>query len=121
MKFTVDCYDAKQIMKVYDRDYYSVNGLAAILEYFDEIDENAEFDPVAICCECTEFGNHGAICSFANMINDYEYFYTAADWMQDTGAEEYSEDDYIAALVEVLEDKTQVLHVCNGNYIVFAF
>ena len=57
----------------WDRDYYSVNGLDALLEYYDEIDENMEFDPIAICCDCTEYGEHGAARSFSDMINDYGY------------------------------------------------
>ena len=34
---------------------------------------------------------------------------------------EFDETEYIAALVERLEDETTVLHVPNGNYIIFAF
>lgn len=121
MKMTVNAWDAKRILGDYDRDYYSMNGIDALLEYYDEIDENMEFDPIAICCECTEFGAHGAACSLADLVNDYGYIYTVADWKQDAGLEEYDERSYITALVEALEERTTVLHVYNGNYIVFAF
>lgn len=121
MKMTISTWDAKRIFCDYDRDYYSVNGIEALLDYYDEIDENMEFDPIAICCECTEFGAHGAACSFADLVNDYGYIYTVEDWMQDAGLKEYDESDYIAALVEALEERTTVLHLYNGNYIVFAF
>lgn len=119
MKMTVNAWDMKRIFVEIDRDYYSVNGIDALLEYYDEIDENMEFDPIAICCDCTEYGNHGAACDFADLINNYGYIYPRS--RLDAGVDEYSESDYVATLVEVLERKTTVLHVCNGNYIVFEF
>lgn len=121
MKMTVNARDMKRVFAEIDRDYYSMNGIDALLEYYDEIDENMEFDPIAIRCDCTEYGDHGAVCSLADLINDYGYVYTVEDWMQDTGAEVYQDSDYLIALTEVLEHYTTVLHVCNGNYIVFAF
>lgn len=121
MKITIDCYDAKRIMQDCDRDYYSVNGLDALLEYYDEIDPDTEFDPVAICCDCTEYGEYGASHSLAALICNYGYIYSVHEWRVDTGASEYDEDDYITALINVLEEYTTILHVVNGNYIVFAF
>lgn len=121
MKMTVNAWDMKRVFAEMNRDYYSMNGIAALLEYYDETDENMEFDPIAICCDCTEYGDHGAVCSLADLVNDYGYIYTVKDWMQDIGAEEYSENDYIDALVDALEEHTTVLRVYNGNYIVFAF
>lgn len=121
MKYTLNCYDAKRIMQDCDRDYYSINGLDALLEYYDEVDPDAEFDPIAICCDCTEYGDHGAVCSYADLINDFGYIYSVSDYMEDTGADKYDEDSYITALIEVLERHTTVLHLCNGNYIVFTF
>lgn len=34
--------------------------------------------------------------------------------------DEFDQDDYIVALVKKLEQRTTVLHVSNGNYIIFA-
>ena len=62
MKITVDVETAKRLFDRYDRDYYSIEGLAALIAYYDEIDENTE-----------------------------------------------------------LERRTTVLHISNGNYIVFEF
>lgn len=113
MKMTVDAQIMKQVFKDYDRNYYSVNGLNALLDYYDGIDPNIEFDPVAICCDCSEYGEHGAILSLNDLANDYGYL---------LNREEYGdENEYLKALIEVLEDHTTVLHVCNGNYIVFEF
>lgn len=121
MKMTVNAWTMKRTFEECDRDYYSMNGIDALLEYYDEIDENMEFDPVAICCDCTEYGGHGASCDFSDLVNDYGYLLNRDEWMEENALDEYDEDLYIDALVEVLEDHTTVLSVCNGNKIVFVF
>lgn len=107
MKMTVDANMMKEIFKNYNRDYYTVSGLEALLDFYNEIDENMEFDPIAICCDCSEFGEHCTL-SFADMINDYGYIMNGESF---TARE----------LAEALEEHTTVLHVDNGNYIVFSF
>ena len=54
MKITVDTYDMKRKFEAYGRDYYTIKGLETILDFYNEIDENIEFDVIAICCECSE-------------------------------------------------------------------
>lgn len=122
MKITVDVYDMKERFVAMDRDYYTFEGLESLLDYYNEIDENMELDCIAICCDCTEYGERAA-CSFSNLINEYSYKYPVEEYKEDNDIKEndFEESDYIAALVEVLEDETTVLHVENGNYIVFAF
>lgn len=122
MKITVDVNDMKERFEALDRDYYTYEGLEALLDYYDEIDENMEFDAIAICCDCTEYGD-GAACSLEDLKNEYGYKYPVEEWLEDNALEEneFDNDEYIAALVERLEDETTVLHVPNGNYIVFAF
>lgn len=122
MKITVDVYDMKERFEAMNRDYYTYEGLESLLSYYDEIDENKEFDVIAICCDCTEYGN-GAACSFSDLINEYGYKYPVDEYREDNDIDEnsFDESDYIAALVEVLENHTTVLQVANGNYIVFEF
>lgn len=120
MKKTIDVYDMKEAFEAAGRDYYTYEGLEMLLGFYNEIDENAELDVIAICCDCTEYGE-GAACSLSDLIDDYGYKYPVAEWMQDTGADEYDENEYIAALADELENHTIVFHVCNGNYIVFTF
>lgn len=122
MKITVDVYDMKERFVAMDRDYYTFEGLESLLDYYDEIDENMELDVIAICCDCTEYGE-GAVCSFNDLINEYGYKYPVEEWLEDNALEEnkFDKDLYIDSLIERLEDETTVLHVANGNYIVFAF
>ena len=119
MKMTINIYDMKEKFVALDRDYYTFDGLEALLDYYDQVDESMEFDPIAICCDCTEYGD-GAVLSFDDLVNDYGYLYPAEEWLEDNGAE-LDKDLYVDSLVERLEDKTTVLHLSNGNYIVFAF
>lgn len=80
-----------------------------------------ELDAVAICGDCTEYGE-GACCSFDDLINDKGYAYPIEDYKADNDIEtddEFDQDDYIVALVKKLEQRTTVLHVSNGNYIIF--
>lgn len=122
MKITVDVYDMKERFVAMDRDYYTFEGLESLLDYYDTIDENMELDVIAICCDCTEYGE-GAVCSVYDLISEYGYKYPVEEYKEDNDIEEneFDETEYMAALVEVLEDERTVLHVANGNYIVFAF
>ena len=122
MKITVDVYDMKERFVAMGRDYYTFEGLESLLDYYDEIDENMEFDAIAICCDCTEFGN-GAACGFEDLKNDYGYEYPVSEWLEDNALEEneFDIDLYIESLIERLECERTILHVSNGNYIVFAF
>lgn len=122
---TVDAWDMKQVFEKMDRDYYSMNGIDALLEYYDEIDENMEFDPVGICCDCTEYGGHGAAVDFNDLINDYGYMLDREEWLDENALSpdewEDNKELYIDGLIEVLGQHTTVLPVCNGNYIIFVF
>ena len=122
MTKTLNVYDMKDEFIKMNIDYYSFSGLEALLEYYNEIDENTKLDCIAICCHCTEYGE-GAAYSLADLINDYGYEYTVEEYKQDNNIEgsEYDEIKYIAALVKVLECYTTVLQCSNGNYIVFDY
>ena len=122
MKMTVDAGMMEELFVNYDCDYYSFSGLETLLDYYDEIDPEMEFDPIAICCDCTEYGENAA-CSFDCLISDYAYKYPVEEYKEDNDIEEneFDKTEYITALVERLEDETTVLYVPNGNYIVFTF
>lgn len=114
MVYKIDGSYMKKILQEWDRDYFSVSGCDALADFYDEINgENFEFDPVAVCCDCNEYGENAAL-SFDDMLNDYGYILEDAEDVED-------DTDKISALVEELESRTTVLHVPNGNYIVFSF
>lgn len=112
----------REYFTTWQRDYYSWEGYEALLAYYNDIDPNMELDAVAICGDCTEYGE-GACCSFDDLINDKGYAYPIEDYKADNDIEtddEFDQDDYIVALAKKLEQRTTVLHVSNGNYIIFA-
>ena len=117
MKITVNAEAAKRLFEQCDRDYYSIEGIETIIDCYDEIDENMEFDAIAICCDCSEYGEDCGL-SFSDMIADYEAMVIddyADSWY------DMDEEEKVCAIVDELEWRTTVLHVSNGNYIVFKF
>lgn len=43
------------------RDNFSRDGLALLFEFYDSIGEPIEFDPVAMCCEWSEYSSAEAV------------------------------------------------------------
>lgn len=123
MKITLKSgYDLQEQFAAMDRDYFSIEGYDALLEYYDEIDQNIELDVIAICCETTEYSN-SALHDFQDLINDYCQYYDMDDYCEDNDIklEDVDEDDYIHKLIEKLEENTTVLHLNNNGYIIFEF
>lgn len=116
MKMTIDTgLELKEIMRDYNRDHYSLAACEALLEYYDEVDPDMEVDPIAICGDCTEYGEDGAACTIDNLVTDYEYL------VEDEAANDTDPEEHIDAIVDALKDVTTVLELSNGNYIVFAW
>ena len=48
-----------QDLKAMDRDNFSYNGAIALMDYLDQMSEdcgtNIEYDPIAFCCEFSEY------------------------------------------------------------------
>ncbi|MFN2926457.1 hypothetical protein ACKX2L_05980 [Lachnospiraceae bacterium YH-ros2228] len=123
MKVTVTVDYMKQaFFEIGCDSYFTDDGMKALLEHYDE---DAEFDPEEICRDWTEYGTN-AECSFNDLIIDYGYLYTVTEWEED----ELDDDDmtpasikelYMGALIDRLGEKTDVLHLPNGNYLIFDF
>lgn len=113
MKITVTPALAKEWFVRLNRDnHFSWFGLETLIDYYDGIDENIEFDVIAICCDCTEFGKN-VDPTMDDFINAYSYLKPRDN---SKSKEQYTQD-----LIECLEEKTTVLHVSNGNIIVFNY
>lgn len=57
MKIIVDANMLKSLFEDYRRDDYSYEGCEAILDYYNDFDEDAEIDIIAIACDVNEYGN----------------------------------------------------------------
>ena len=47
-------YELQNEFRAYNRDYFSLEGYAAILEMFEDLGNDSELDVIAICCEFSE-------------------------------------------------------------------
>ena len=70
MKQTMNEFDFKNEFKKIRPDNFSYDGLTALYDYLTQYEENTdqelEFDPIAYCCEYTEFD------SFEDVKKNYD-------------------------------------------------
>lgn len=50
------------------RENFSYDGLAALYDHLEELDENLELDPIALCCEYAE-GEVGEVLNSYNLTS----------------------------------------------------
>lgn len=81
---------------------FTVAGRKALFEMFEELAPDMELDPIAVCCEYTEYA------SLEEWKQDYEY----------VAEDEDEEDDYA---LDYLRDQTIVLELGNGGIIIQAY
>ena len=113
LKMTLDANIMKEMFKNCNRDYYTYEACEVLLEYYDEIDENIEFDVIAICCDWNEYGDTPCL-TWKAFISDYGYLLDVEEWKEENALDEYDEDLYIDALIEELENKTTVIRLSNS-------
>jgi hypothetical protein len=85
---------------------FSYEALGMLFDYLEEIDENMEFDPIAICCDFTE-GNFQEV---ANELDD------EID-LETVGLDEAETAQKVA---DYLSEKTTVLGITSEHFIVYA-
>ena len=97
---TINFYDFERGFQLHGREnQFSPSGLRALFDYFEELEEDAgyslEFDPVAICCEYTEYDN----------IEEFHL--------------EYDKEDYPD--IDAINDETVVIMIDEDSFIIQAF
>lgn len=110
MKITVTKSMFKDHFKACGRgDQFSWSALGSLFEYYGEIEsdtgEEMELDPVAICCDWSEYAKAS------------EAAREMSSWEPDPDADE---DDNEAAALEYLRDHTTVLET-GESYLVLSF
>ncbi len=99
MKNTIDIYEFSNWFTANRPNHYSRAGLAGLFDYFEEYEdstgEHIEFDPIAICCEYTEFEN-------------LDEFHCS-----------YDDEDYPD--IEAIREYTEVIELGNGSFIIRDF
>lgn len=129
MKTTVDLYDFRKAFEECGRgDNFSWEALETMFDYYTELEEETgeemELDPIAFCCEWTEY-------SLAEMYDDYSNISDFESWLEDVGdiytpeeieAGEAMDDFLEGDFLEEMERHTTVLKVTGTNtYLVMCF
>ena len=99
MKTNVSLSDFRDAFRDYDRDNFSFNGLEALYNWLEELDDSCgtetELDVIALCCEFTEYEN-------------------LAEFQQDYDSEEFETLDDIA-------NQTALIMIDEERFIIQAF
>lgn len=122
MKMTIDAGIAKEMFANYDRDYYTMEALETLLDWYDEIDENIEFDPIAICCDWSEYGNTPCL-RWSDFLSEYNYIleqYESDRMEWDDAVDELDKAEKVELLIDLLSDMTTVIRLRN-SVLVMAF
>lgn len=127
-------YDLQRIFASWDRDYYSLDGYRAILDYYNEID--SELDVIAICGDFTEYSVDELLyyyeaTDFETWLNDNGY---VADWLYDNDFDDIDDinvdmvntmneelkadyyDDFVTEQLDYINYNHTCVELANGNY-----
>ena len=103
-----NAYDLQNLFMTRNRDYYTIDGYNAIIDYFAEFDEPVELDVVAICCDFTESDPDDIIDDYSNLIEKEDY------------TDEDGEID-VDKLLDFLNYHTYATLLNNGNILYINF
>ena len=94
-------------------DQFTRGALRSLFEYFEQLEEDGgnelEFDPIAICCEYTEYASIREACK----VYDYEIETLESDHERNSTAERDA--------LEWLSDLTHVITLNDGGVVVLDF
>lgn len=99
MVVKINEYRTKKMMEDANRDRFSIEALAYIIDYYDECDydEPVVFDPIGICCDWAEYTPE-------EFYNEYKEY--IKDGMTDDQILEAMNDEYFVVKLE------------NGNFLI---
>lgn len=106
----MDKFDMQREFKKYDRDYFSLDGYQAILDFFDECDcgKATDLDVIAICCDFSEE-------SIEYIYDEYSNIDRIAETKNDNG--DIDENEFMDAL----NYHTWAIRLANGNVLYMQF
>lgn len=82
---------------------FTVAGRKALFEMLEELNPEMELDPIAVCCDFTEYAS-------------------LEEWKQDYSYEPYDEDeDDDEYALDYLRDQTLVLELANGGLVIQSY
>ena len=111
MKMTIDAGMMQNIFKTCGRDYFTYEACEALNNYYDEVDPNVEFDPIAICCDWSEYGDTPCL-TWKNLFDDYGYLLKFQYDKEELDG--MDEDEKRENLINLLEDETTVIRLSDS-------
>lgn len=105
---TFNEYELQEEFRRFDRDYFSLEGYQALLDFFEESDTNTELDVIAICCDFTED-------SPENIIDEYDNIDDIRKCKDEDGNIDTD------ALLDILNYYTLAMDLGNGNFLYLDF
>ena len=104
------------LTKTYDNTNFTYNGKVALFEHLeqlsDDIGEDIELDPIALCCEYSEYRTADEAAS--------EHFTYQGMVFDEEGNETMTADEVEAIALKFLEENTQVIQF-DGGIIIQSF
>ena len=73
-----DAYELEEEFSRMNRDYYTIEGYQAIVDYFEDCD--FELDVIAICCDFTEANYKDILNGYSNVLESEGLDLEAEDW-----------------------------------------
>ena len=98
----IDVNDFKRLARNSRLSSFSEDALESMFDFYEEIDTDVDYDPVAFNCEWTEFTEN-------ELIDQYDYLVNE------------DEDEKTENIVSSLEQRTMIFELNNGNYLVHEF
>ena len=111
MKMTIDAGMALEMFKSWNRDYFTYEALETLINYYDEIDPDMEFDAIAICCDWNEYGDTPCL-TWEAFISDYSCL--LENEYEPEEIEKMTEEEKKIAICDALEDRTTVIHLSDS-------
>ena len=106
-------YDLCDYFRKWNRDYFSIDGYQYFLDFYPE---SHELDIPSICEEWTEYGNLSMF-DFHDLVTEYGYMYP----LEDTVYEDETDEDYLKELARVLDRRTLIIWLDNGDILLRDF
>lgn len=102
--------DLQDIMRRFNRDYFSYHGYQALIDFYEEMDEDVAVDPIAISCEWCEEDP-------IEIYDKYSYFLNHIETPNTEDDVQYQE--WIAQFIDELNEFTWAQLLDNGSVLYF--
>jgi hypothetical protein len=98
-------------MQVAGRDNFSYEGMSAILEYYENFEEDYEFDPVAIDSTWVEYDLND-VDQFNSFLQEYERLIDREDLVAPK-----DDDEAVEAIIDAIDQECSLIYNHNDKIV----